>query len=320
MLCIILSFNGVADTVHCINSITEHGPQQFDLLVIDNGSEVGVVEQLREKFQTVEILALTENLGWAGGNNVGIKLGLERGYDWICLLNNDLVFPEGAVQRWYAAIQGLPPCLLHPTIYYWDEPSVPQLDPGKDGHAVSLAPAFFGKQALDYAYGACLAVHRSIFEKVGLFDERFFLQLEETDFYLRSVQSSFRAVCATDVKVFHKESRAFGGTMAPIKTYYATRNRMLLIQKTRNGIAEKFEDWKALYWTVSNVADAAEPAHPLSRIAFLVWLFSKSPSAIAVRFGLRDYFASRFGRIAPARHAAIRASETAFKKRRTHSS
>lgn len=317
MLCIVLSFNGVDDTLHCLGSIFEQSEPKFDVLVVDNGSEPGTTQKLLDEFPSVEIVSLSENHGWAGGNNVGIKLGLERGYDWICLLNNDLVFPDSAVKRWLSAVDNLPPCLLHPTIYYWDEQGIAQLDPGKDGQPVSSAPSLSGKTALDYAYGACLGVHRSIFEKVGLFDERFFLQLEETDFYLRAVKAGFRAVCATDVKIFHKESRAFGGTMAPIKTYYATRNRMLLISKTQSHLAAKFRHWKALYWTISHVADSTEEGRPLSRIAFVFWLFSASPSATAVRFGLRDYFSSRFGRIAPARHAEIKALEKKLANGRT---
>lgn len=315
MLCIVLSFNGVADTVHCLDSIYSQDAPRFDVLVVDNGSQPGVVDQLCTRFPDVEILALTENLGWAGGNNVGIKLGLERGYEWICLLNNDLVFPDGSVAKWLDATVGLPPCLLHPTIYFWDEPTVAQVEREAGARPAFSAPELSSKVVLSYAYGACLAVHRTIFEKVGVFDERFFLQLEETDFHLRSEQAGFLPVCATDVHIFHKESRAFGGTMAPIKTYYATRNRMLLTHKNRRGLLAKWRAWRALYWTISQVADSTEQGKPLGRLAFFAWIFSGAPRAVAFRFGMRDYFKSRFGRISPERHAALKVSEAKFEKR-----
>lgn len=318
MLCIVLSFNGVEDTTHCLNSIFDQGAPRFDVVIVDNGSQSGVVDQLRAQFPEVELLALTENLGWAGGNNVGIKLGLERGYEWICLLNNDLVFPEGSVKAWVDATTHLPPCLLHPTIYYWDEPTVMQIYSGEGTEPAFSAPELSNMSTLNFAYGACLAVHRTIFEKVGLMDERFFLQLEETDFYMRSVQAGFRAICTTGVKIFHKESRAFGGTMAPIKTYYATRNRMLLISKNEHTWAAKFKAWKALYWTISQVANSTEQGKSLGRFAFFAWLLSASPSATAVRFGLIDYFMSRFDRISDARHAALKTKEAKFQRRTTH--
>ncbi|MGI4850304.1 MAG: glycosyltransferase, partial [Janthinobacterium lividum] len=98
LLYIILSFNGCSDTIDCLDSLYADLPKQADLLLIDNASSGDVVSQLRGKFPQLEIIALPENLGWAGGNNVGVRLGLQRGYDWICLLNNDTVFPEHAAR------------------------------------------------------------------------------------------------------------------------------------------------------------------------------------------------------------------------------
>lgn len=308
MLCIVLSFNGIDDTKHCLESIFSQ-PHRFDVLVVDNGSQPGVVEQLRSQFPVADILALPENFGWAGGNNAGIKLGLERGYEWICLLNNDLVFPKGAVDAWFNATDHLPPCLLHPSIYYWDEPEVAQLHPGHDGNPVKVAPSLGRNLILPYAYGACLGIHRNIFERIGLFDERFFLQLEETDFYVRAQTLEYIAVCNPGVKIFHKESRAFGGTSAPIKTYYATRNHMLLTSKTQRGLKNKLREWKYLYWTLRELAAAKQQRKALPTTQFIVWLFSASPSATAVRFAFVDFFMARFGRISAVRHAALMSME-----------
>ena len=310
MLCIVLSFNGIDDTVHCLESIYEQ-PNRFDVLVVDNGSQPGVVTQLRKQFPDAEIVALAENFGWAGGNNAGIKIGLERGYEWICLLNNDLVFPDGAVNAWYRAIDTLAPCLLHPTIYYWDDPEVAQLRPGNDGEALDVSVELGGNCVIRDAYGACLGVHRSIFEKIGLFDERFFLQLEETDFYYRARAQGYFAVCDLSVKIFHKESRAFGGTTAPIKTYYATRNFMLLISKSRPRLTDRLKEWKSLYWTLRALSAAKKNRETLKTTEFVGWMLSGAPSAKAIRFAFLDYFVGRFGRISPGHHAAIKASEAA---------
>src|SRR6476661_7514426 len=109
ILCVILSFNGFNDTISCIQSIVDQKQSGFDLLVIDNGSSAGTVDSIVAAFPSVEVISLSENLGWAGGNNFGIKLALERGYDWVCLLNNDTVFPEGEVANWINAIRTAPP-------------------------------------------------------------------------------------------------------------------------------------------------------------------------------------------------------------------
>jgi GT2 family glycosyltransferase len=296
MLCIVLSFNGYADTVACLDSLRATQVPGFDILVVDNASKDDIPARLAAAYPDMELLALPENLGWAGGNNAGIKIGLDRGYRWICLLNNDTVFPAGQVQAWLDTAAGSPPCLLHPSIYYWDEPEVAQLDPGADGSQAAFEPAADnpGMIRMSYAYGACLAVHREIFERVGTFDERFFLQLEETDFYLRAVALGYQALCAPAVRIFHKESRAFGGNRAAIKTYYSTRNTLLLIEKNRRGAAAKLDALKQFYWTLSSLAAEPQPGHGKPGTAR--WLLSGAPGARAVRAGVCAYLLRRFGR------------------------
>lgn len=295
MLCIVLSYNGYADTAACLDSLRAVPAPGFDIVVVDNASKDGVAAALAADYPDVELVALPENLGWAGGNNVGIKLGLERGYRWICLLNNDTVFPPGQVQAWLDTARAVEPCLLHPAIHYYDEPDVAQLCPGLDGSRGGLGavPGVEGLIRMSYAYGACLAVHRSIFERIGAFDERFFLQLEETDFFLRAQRAGFDAVCATRVKIFHKESRAFGGTRAAIKTYYTSRNTLLLVEKDP-GVKAKVARLRRFYWTLSSLAIELQPAGRRQGLAR--WLLSGAPSAQAVRAGVRDYLLRRFGK------------------------
>lgn len=311
VLCIVLSFNGSEDTSACLDSILGQKVEGLDVLVIDNASEKGVVESLNKFHPEVEIVALTENLGWAGGNNVGIKIGLNRGYKWIALLNNDIVFPAGALGTWFDSIQTSPPCLHHPSIYYWSEPDLAQVHPNFDGRPswYDQNEKWHDKSVMNFAYGACLAVHYEIFEKVKLFDERFFLQLEETDFYFRAKKFGYKAVCDPSVKIFHKESRAFGGRRAAIKTYYSVRNTLLLTEKKNDGIRRKFEYLKTLYWSLCNLATETENAGPIEKLHFIKWLLSSSPNAKAARLGIKDYLSRSFGKISDSSHAELKASE-----------
>lgn len=298
MLCIVLSFNGYNDTAACLDSLAAGATQGFDVLIIDNASSEGVADKLAAAYPHIELLALSENLGWAGGNNAGIRIGLERGYRWICLLNNDTVFPEGHVKAWLDAARASPSCLLHPSIFYWDEPEIAQLHPELDGrrNGYRAMQNHARLVQMNFAYGACLAVHREVFERIGLLDERFFLQLEETDFHLRAMNAGFEALCDPSVKIFHKESRAFGGTRAAIKTYYSTRNSLLLIEKSHRGIRAKLKGLKQLYWSLSHLAATTERRHKVEGLAFVRWLLSQAPSARAVRAGVANYLSRRFGR------------------------
>lgn len=299
MLCIVLSFNGRNDTVACLDGLLEKKIWGMDVLVVDNASEYGVVEHIAESHPEVEFLRLEENLGWAGGNNAGIRIGLERGYDWICLLNNDLVFPAGQAESWFNAVNGLPPALVHPTIYYWSEPTVAQLHPDADETVEHRSVGnWHGKAVMNFAYGACLAVHHEVFQRVGLLDERFFLQLEETDFHHRANKGGYLSVCDLNVKIFHKESRAFGGNRAPIKTYYSVRNSLLLIEKKKESLKLVFKDVISLYWSLSRLAGSDRDVNFLGKAEFMMWIFSNSLSALAVRTGVQDYLFRNFGKIA----------------------
>jgi len=297
---IVLSYNGCEDTAACLDSLYACREGNADVIVIDNNSTPPVDSILRTRFNDIELITLSSNLGWAGGNNVGVKLALERGYKWICLLNNDTVFPEGQVQSWVNILNTLPPALVHPSIYYWDDPEIAQLREGFDstGRKLDDVEEWNKCMLMKYAYGACLAVHREIFEKVGLFDERLFLQLEETDFYRRACRKGYVSVCAPFVKMFHKESKAFGGKTTPGKTYYTLRNSLLLIEKNKGSIKEKLALLKGFYWAISNTVLKDENSSRVKGIGDLVkWICSDSPYAIASRYGIFHYFTRRFGRM-----------------------
>lgn len=277
---IVLSYNHVPDTVECLQSIYRSKPAAADVIVVDNASANGTVAELLRAFPDIEIIELKRNMGWAGGNNVGIQAALERGYGLICLINNDLVFCADAVDRLLSFASNMPPCLLHPSIYYYNEPEKAQLDPSME---TVLPPEQDHLYVLDFAYGACLTIHAEIFHAIGLIDERFFLQLEETDFYLRAAKAGFRSLCCTNARVLHKESVSLGGRHSPTKTYYTVRNSLLLAEKHATGL-------RRFIWTLWSLAgDKASTAR------FLRWFCSHDDRAVAARAGIRDYALRRFG-------------------------
>jgi GT2 family glycosyltransferase len=297
---IVLSYNGCEDTVACLESLYACKVGGADVIVIDNNSTPPVDTILKKHFPGMDLITITENLGWAGGNNVGVKLALERGYKWICLLNNDTVFPEGQVSSWVDALSNLPPALVHPSVYYWDEPDVAQLREGFDINNQKLEnmKEWNGCAVMTYAYGACLAIHREIFEKVGVFDERLFLQLEETDFYRRACKEGYVSVCAPFVKMFHKESKAFGGKITPGKTYYTLRNSLLLVEKNKGSVKEKLILLRGFYWALSNTRAKDGNIHgPKGLLGLAKWICSDSPYAVASRYGVLHYFTRRFGKM-----------------------
>lgn len=288
-----LNYNGLADTLACLESLRAQSCRHATV-VIDNGSRADEAGPIAARFPEVEVIALGENRGWAGGSNVGLRLGLDRGFAQICLLNNDTVLEPDALAELLAAAAAVgEPCLLHPVIHEFDEPSRPQLAP-QPGPATPPRLAERDVVEMDWAYGACLLVPAALVRRVGLLDERFFLQLEEHDYYLRAAAAGLRSYCARRARILHKESASFGGRMTPGKTYYQVRNTLLLTEKHAAGPGAVAKTLRQLVWTLRNQARAVRPA-AASRLGFLRWLCSGDAVAGAARQGVRDYLARRFG-------------------------
>ncbi len=301
---IVLSYNNTADTLACLDSLTRDRGGEFDTIVVDNGSTDGAVAAIRAQYPNVTLIELAQNWGWAGGNNAGIRCALERGSKLICLLNNDTIVPAGTIAAMAQKSWRLGPCLLHPAIDFAEPSEGAQLDPRQS------IPRAFKRLAqenevfeLDFAYGACLMIPADLFRAIGMFDERFFLQLEETDFYWRARQSGVRSLCMTSARITHAESRSFGGRKTPMKTYYFVRNTLLLTEKHHRSPPGVLRALLSLYWSLSRIAQQDEAQKPDR--AFLSWFVSRSPFPAAARAGLRDYLLRRFGRIDGASLRAI---------------
>jgi GT2 family glycosyltransferase len=295
VLIILLSYNCKEDSLECLASIAKQTYPNLGLLVIDNASTDGAPGAISAAYPGVALISLAENRGWAGGNNLGVKIALENSFDFVLLLNNDTILNEDTVALLVQKASSLEPCLLHPAIYYHDPSEGAQLDPSI-GHG-AIAPSRDAPDVfeLDFAYGACLLVHNELFKEVGFFDERFFLQLEETDFFLRAKKVGFHSFCFTGTRIYHKESRGFGDRRTPLKTYYMARNMLLIAEKHYRGPRAILSQFKEIYWSLAYLS--LKGGVSMRAWNFLLWLISRDAFAAAARLGIRDYLLRRFGRI-----------------------
>ena len=94
---VVLNWNGLADTLECVRSLDAIEYQNRTVVVVDNGSANAEADQLEAARPGLIVLRSRENLGYAGGNNLGIRLALERGADYVWLLNNDTIVNPGCV-------------------------------------------------------------------------------------------------------------------------------------------------------------------------------------------------------------------------------
>jgi GT2 family glycosyltransferase len=304
---VILSFNQVEATLACLESLAQQTRKDFNVVVIDNCSAATTVQKIRHNFPTIHLLALDENLGWAGGNNVGIRQCLGESHDWIMLLNNDTVLPKNTVANLFEYISVLQPSIITPAIRYLHQPSQMQVDPSQGIYSFHAAyvgeqPAIYrpdvGLWELDFVYGACMIVHRQVFETVGLMEERFFLQMEETDFYLRAKNRGFKTYCAASICIDHAESLSFGGKVTPTKTYYIARNNLLLAERHVRSFKAFKKAAKEYYYFLAAKSRTAGRADSLSGI--ISWLVSSDANAQSCRLAIWHYATRQFGKLDPA--------------------
>jgi GT2 family glycosyltransferase len=235
---VVLNWNGGEDTLAALASL-----DGVPAICVDNGSSDGSDAAVAERFPAVELIRTGANLGYAGGNNVGIRRALERGADWVLLLNSDAVAEPGLVEALAAAAAARPDAgLLACTVLF------------ADGETVQYAGARFrawlgwsGRQTgygrpgaatnsggdVDRADGAAMAVSRAAVERAGLLDEELFAYVEDVDWSLRIRRAGLAVVHVPAARVRHKGSGATGGRASTTNLYYDTRNTIVVCERHR---------------------------------------------------------------------------------------
>lgn len=231
---VVLNWNGREDTLACVASIIEDGPG-VSVLVVDNGSFDGTVEAVAARWPDVHTLQLEQNTGFTGGMNSGIRHGLdELAADTVTILNNDTIVRGGALARLRdVAATGAAVC---PEIRYLAEPERVWFGGGaldrRDGYphhiaADALSACDDGLRSSEMLTGCCITATADVWRRVGLFDERFFLNFEDSEWSLRAAAAGVPLVVACDAVILHAVSASFRGAAATLGSYYYLRNGLL---------------------------------------------------------------------------------------------
>lgn len=241
-----VNFNGLEDTRKCLCSLAALS-SPASVVVVDNASAIDPTAALTAEFPRVHLVRNTTNKGWSGGNNTGIQFALDRGADFVILLNNDTTVRPDLVARLLAAANTHPDFgVIGPVIRYMDEPELVMTD----GVAFNLprTPGLFARVAVpevtgdppavtevDVVNGCCMMVRAGVFRRIGLIDDRFFLIHEESDFCLRAQAAGFRCGVLAESLVWHKGSSSFKRSGKRWQRYYDTRNIGLLLARHTRG-------------------------------------------------------------------------------------
>jgi GT2 family glycosyltransferase len=249
------------------------------------------------------------NLGYAGGNNVGIEAALKNGAEAILLLNNDTLADPGMIQ---AFIQS---AALDPSVGIWGGYPLRFSQPDLLDHlggiwnsekgdfeliGLSAKKGYRTQQPLDYVCGCSIFIRREVFEKIGLLETKFFLFWEEADFSMRAKKAGFGIDICYDATLFHKISASFIGG-SPHKKYFWWRGRLLWIDRNcspvekkrllRKLVSSELWHYKKLLW----IKTAEMRLLKLLRKPDVKGKEEKLKQYRAVVQGLRDFSMGNFG-------------------------
>jgi len=244
---IVLNWNGLNDTLDCLESLGQLDYKNYKVVVVDNGSVDGSVPVIRERFPGVTIVENGENLGYAGGNNVGLRYAIVQGADYALLLNNDTVVDPAFLRILVDAVQAEPAVgIAGPTICYHERPDVIWSAGGAidwqrgSTRMVGLDERDEGQfgaepRTVDFVTGCAILVRRAVMEQVGLLDERFFAYYEETEWCVRVARAGYKILHVPLARMWHKISPSTQAD-SPLVHYYMTRNRLLFLKATGAGL------------------------------------------------------------------------------------
>jgi GT2 family glycosyltransferase len=219
---VVLNWNRRDDTLGCLASLAEAQLDGATVIVVDNGSRDGSVEAIRERFPNVRVLALPENRGYAGGNNVGIRAALEAGAKGVLLLNNDTrVSPDFLVPLlWTLDIYPRAGAVCS-AIHRQDRPEMLDVAYAQvrlaQRHAVQLlgvnalpGDGFESRREIEVAVGCSVLLSADALRSIGLLDEEYFAYHEDVDWSLRARRAGYQLFYEPFSRVFHRGSTTTG--------------------------------------------------------------------------------------------------------------
>jgi GT2 family glycosyltransferase len=238
---ITVNFNQSVITEQLLSSIslTNNYPN-IEIIVVDNGSKVNDVPQWQLKYPSIKFIRSDINLGFAGGNNLGVK---EATGEYLFFVNNDTEFTENLVQTLVDVLDNHPEVgMVSPKIRYFDQPDTLQYVGFTSMNYYTCRNYCVGQFEVDkgqyntitgptaYAHGAAMMAKKEAIDKAGLMAENFFLYYEEMDWCDHIKKAGYQIWVETMALIYHKESVSVGRASA-LKEYFMNRNRILFIRR-----------------------------------------------------------------------------------------
>ena len=239
---IVLNYNGREDACECLDSIKNLDYNNFKTLVSDNGSTDGSIEHIKKNFPWVKIIENYKNLGFSEGNNIGIKYALERGSDYILLLNNDVIVSFSLLKDLLEVVtKDRTAGIVGPKILNYYLKDRIWFAGGKihswlgntwhTGNGHKDSSHFQRVVEEDYQTGCALLIKREVINKIGMFDPEYFMYFEDSDLCIRARKGGFKVLCVQYARTWHKVSAGSGGGLTPQKAYFKAKSGVRFFRK-----------------------------------------------------------------------------------------
>lgn len=246
---ITINYNGLKDTCELIASLPQDD-ESIEVIIVDNNSTQDEASEIEKRYPQVIVIRSKQNLGFAGGNNLGIQAA--HG-EFLFFLNNDAIIqPQSSTLCFQPLIDQLtssekigmvcPKIRFawgdHPIQYAGYTPLSPiTLRNHAIGHGEKDRGQYDTPHPTPYAHGAAMLVKREVIEKAGLMPECYFLYYEELDWSEMIRRAGYEIWYEPTCTIYHKESQTTGKA-SPLKTYYITRNRLLFVKRNIKGYSK----------------------------------------------------------------------------------
>jgi len=242
---IILNWNRAKDTVKCIESFIYLQYPNYELVIVDNGSTDNSVLQIKSRFQDITLIKTGKNLGYAGGNNVGIRYAMENKAKYVLVVNNDteLVNPHFLQEMIKKMEEDSTIGIMGPKVFNTD---------GQVQDTILFIPTLFNcakesfslrfltkkskyyniSQVVKAVSGVCCLIKKQMIEKVGLLDEDYFMYAEEQDYCYRAQKGGWKVMYYPIESILHYKELVDKNRERNRRQYvYARRNLVLFLHK-----------------------------------------------------------------------------------------
>jgi hypothetical protein len=249
---ILLSHDDWRDTLECLESLSHVTYPHVDVIAVDNASAHPLLERARAIRPGISIIQNDTNLGYAEGNNAGLRHALARGADYVLVLNNDTLVAPDFLDRLVDAAERHPnAAFVGPMVYHHSEPQVIQSAGGlmtrywrayHRGQNDCDSGQYSGVDRVTWVTGCAIMGRRRALEAIGLIDPEFFIYSEEVDWCLRAGERGYEVLWVPQARIWHKGARRDYRPSASV-VYLSVRNELLLLQKHHAGAAALTVAW-----------------------------------------------------------------------------